>query len=249
MNQERDDRFTPADAEIVKRKARNMFGQHGWNRQDVEDIEAELIFHIWKQSPRHDPAQGPRERFIKKITKNKMLNLIEARKAKKRDGRRNVLLDDAIEGAVLDGRNDPAKIDTQIAVRAVIAQLTPELRQVALLRQEHSERDLEKLLNLTRAQVRTRIHQLANIFRNSGLAPDSDNHSPTEPGSDLQSPIHDSGDRSCKPQSPVSHSATPFPWPKSRRRCVCRCWPSPACSVTTECEVKSASPSIAKSDF
>lgn len=185
MNQLWDDRYTPADAEIVKRKANKMFGHYGWGKDDVEDIQAELIFHVWKQSPRHDPGQGPREGFIKKITKNKMLNLIEARRRKKRDTRGNVPFDDAVEGAVLDGRNDPAKIDTQIAVRAVIDQLPPALRQVALLRAEHSERDLEKLLNLTRAQVRTRIHQLANIFRNSGLAPDSNNQSSNGSGSDI----------------------------------------------------------------
>ena len=37
-----------------------------------------------------------------------------------------------------------------------------------------SERELEKLLNLTRSQVRTRIQRLARIFEEAGLSPNSD---------------------------------------------------------------------------
>jgi DNA-binding transcriptional regulator WhiA len=83
-------------------------------------------------------------------------------------------MDDVGEGALLDGESTPEQIDVGMDVREVIARLPDDLRQVALLRQKHSEKELEGLLDLTRAQVRGRLQRLERIFREAGLAPDSD---------------------------------------------------------------------------
>jgi DNA-directed RNA polymerase specialized sigma24 family protein len=169
-----DARFTEADADIIKRKAKRMAGHYGYRTTDVEDIEQDLATHVFQQTHRHQPERGSREKFVSKVAKNKLLHLIEQRTAQKRDNRRDVRMDDVGEGVLLDGGNAPDRIDVGIDVREVIAQLPDDLRQVALLRQRYSEKELEGLLKLTRAQVRGRLQRLERIFREAGLAPDSD---------------------------------------------------------------------------
>lgn len=174
MGNHADPRFTEEDAEIIKRKAKRLAGHYGYRSSDVEDIEQDLAMHVFQQTHRHQPERGSREKFVSKVAKNKLLNLIEQRTAKKRDRRRDVRMDEVGEGALLDGENTPEQIDVGIDVRTVIALLPEDLRQVALLRQRHSEKELEGLLKLTRAQVRGRLQRLERIFREAGLAPDSD---------------------------------------------------------------------------
>jgi DNA-directed RNA polymerase specialized sigma24 family protein len=173
-----DERFTPADAEIIKRKARKLAGHYGYRASDVEDIEQDLATHVFQQTHRHLPERGSREKFVSKVAKNKLLNLIEKRTAMKRGDGRNVSVDEAGERALLDGSISPDSLDVVIDVRAVIVALPDELRQVALLRQQHSQKELEGLLHLTRAQVRCRIQHLECIFREAGLAPDSERQQP-----------------------------------------------------------------------
>jgi RNA polymerase sigma factor (sigma-70 family) len=169
-----DPRFNEADAAIIKRKAKRLAGHYGYRISDVEDIEQDLAMHVFQQTHRHEPGRGSREKFVSKVAKNKLLNLIEKHTAKKRDRRRDVPADDVGEGALLDGGIAPDRIDLVIDVREAIARLPEDLRQVAVLRQQHSEKELEGLLNLTRAQVRGRLQRLERLLREAGLAPDSE---------------------------------------------------------------------------
>lgn len=174
MGNHADPRYTEEDAEIIKRKARRLAGHYGYRISDVEDIEQDLATHVFQQTHRHEPERGSREKFISRVVKNKLLNLIEQRTAKKRDRRRDVSADDVGDGVLLDAAATPERIDVGIDVRTVIARLPEQLRQVAVLRQEHSEKEIEGLLGLTRAQVRGRLEHLERVFREAGLAPDSE---------------------------------------------------------------------------
>jgi len=171
-----DARFTPADAEVIRKKAATLAGHY--RNSDIDDFEQDLATHVFQQTHRHLPERGSREKFISRVVKNKLLNLIDKRTAMKRGDGRNVSLDEAGERALLDGSISSDRLDVVIDVRAVIVALPDELRQVALLRQQHSEKELEGLLNLTRAQVRGRVQRLEHIFREAGLAPDSERQQP-----------------------------------------------------------------------
>lgn len=171
-----DDRYTPADAEIIKRKARKMIGNFGYSRSDADDIEQELAMHAFRQTGKHDPARGTREKFVEKMARNKILNLIEAKTAAKRDDRRNISIDDASDYAVLDGHVAPEVIDVRLDVGAIINSMPAELRQIAMLRMDMNERDIERELGLTRAQVRTRMQHIAAYFSNTSLNPEKHNH-------------------------------------------------------------------------
>lgn len=178
MGNHEDPRFTEADAAIIKRKAKRLQGHYGYRVSDVEDIEQDLATHVFQQSYRYEPARGSREKFISAVAKHKILHLIEKRTAKKRDRRRDVSADDLGEAALLDGKNTTDQIDRVIDMRDAIACLPEELRQVALLRSEHSEREIEGLLGLTRGQVRGRLQRLEHILREAGFAPNSAGEQP-----------------------------------------------------------------------
>ena len=156
-----DERFTPADAQIIKRKAKRMAGHYGYRTSDVDDIEQDLAMQVFQQTHRHQPDLGSREKFVGKVAKNSLINLIEAKTAKKRDRRRDINVDDAPSDVLLDGHDTPERLDMRLDVRAAIARMPADLREIALLRMELNEREVEAKLGLTRAQVRTRMQRLA----------------------------------------------------------------------------------------
>lgn len=168
MQDKSNERFTAADAAEIKALAKRLKAHYGYRASDIEDLEQEVATHVVQRMDQYVPERGTRGAFVSTIAKNRLLNLIEARTAAKRDGRRNVSLDTA-------GPIDlsPEDIDLKLDVQAALANLPEDLRQVALLRIEHSEREIEALLGLTRAQVRWRMRQLEQALRAAGLAPDS----------------------------------------------------------------------------
>lgn len=172
MGAKPDPRFTESDAEIIQRKAERLVGHYGYRPSDVEDIQQDLAMHVFPRTHLHRPERGSREAFVSQIVKNRILHLIEARTALKRDNRHNVSIDKAGEGTLLDGTNTAEQVDVVIDVREAIERLPEELKQVAILRQQYSESELEGLLGLTRGQVRSRIQRLQRIFRDAHLAPD-----------------------------------------------------------------------------
>lgn len=168
MQDNSDERFTAAAAAEIKLLAKRLKGHYGYRASDIEDLEQELAAHVIQRMDQYVPERGSRGAFVSTVAKNRILNLIEARTAAKRDGRRNVSLDPA--GVPINTSQEG--IDLKLDVRAALADLPDDLRQVALLRMEHTEREIEALLGLTRAQVRWRMRQLEQALRSAGLAPD-----------------------------------------------------------------------------
>lgn len=175
MDNHTDPRFTQTDAEIIQRKVRRLVGHYGIRWNDVGDLEQELAMHVIQQSHHYRPEVGKREAFIETVTKNKILHLIECRTARKRDNRRDVPLETIGECCLLDGDASQERIDLQIDVRNAIVRMPDDLRQFALLRQQYAEREIEKILGLTRGQVRSRVQRLERFLFDAGLAPDSEN--------------------------------------------------------------------------
>lgn len=164
-----DPRYTPDDAEIIKRKAKRLVGHYGYRTADVEDLQQELALHVFPRTRLHQPERGSREGFIGTVASNKIRNVIEQRTAQKRDQRHDVRIDDVGEGAVIDGTIAQERIDQQIDVREALRRMPADLREIALLRAEHTEKELGKLLHLTRAQVRTRLGNLEKFLQDAGF--------------------------------------------------------------------------------
>jgi hypothetical protein len=169
-----DPRFTEADADIIKRKAKRLVGHYGYRTSDVEDIEQDLAMHVFPRTRLHQPEKGSREGFIGTIATNKLRNVIELRTAQKRNRQHDVRIDDLGEGVVNDGTVSQEHLDRQIDVREALRRMPKDLQEIALLRMEHSEKDLEDLLHLTRAQVRVRLDKVEKFLQDAGLDPKSE---------------------------------------------------------------------------
>jgi len=116
MQPQWDDGYQPADAEIVKRLAKRMSGRSGFLPADVPDIEQELGSHVAINICKYDHSRGTRSQFVTTVAKNRLLNLIEMQKAKKRGNCRNVLISDAGEQALMDDSRSQDRID-MVSVR------------------------------------------------------------------------------------------------------------------------------------
>lgn len=171
-----DERYQPADAEIVKRKARQISGPRGYRDCELADIEQELAMQVFQHVHRQRPDRGSRAGFVGKVAKNALLNLIERRSAKKRDDRRNIEYDDGPEGTLLDGETTPEHIDHELDLEEVKRRMPPDLRQVLEMRMAgHSDKELESQLGLSRGKVRTLIQRLEQFGKDEGLdTPDDD---------------------------------------------------------------------------
>lgn len=171
-----DERYQPADAEIVKKKARQMWGPRGYLDYEIADIEQELAMQVFQRIDRQRPDRGPRAGFVAKVAKNALLNLIERRSAKKRDDRRNIEYGDGPEGTLIDGEMTAQQIDLELDLEDMKNRMPPDLRQVLELRMAgHSDRELEDRLGLTRGRVRTLSRRLQQFGTEAGLdTPDED---------------------------------------------------------------------------
>jgi DNA-directed RNA polymerase specialized sigma24 family protein len=176
-----DQRFTPADAEIVKQKARKLAGHFGFRAGDVDDIQQEIALHVFPRTHQHDPSRGTRGGFVNSMADNRVINILEHRTAKRRDNRRDVRIGGGQDHLVMDDATTPDRIDSQIDVQDALRALTPELRQIAVRRISESEAEIASAMGLTRAAVRHRLELIRRHLKDWGLGPDSDDEQPIRP--------------------------------------------------------------------
>lgn len=176
-----DNRFTDADAALIRRKATRLVGQYGYRRQDVPDLEQELALHVVLRSSQYDPARGSRDAFVTTVAKHKLLNLIAARMAAKRGGRNFRL------GAVNEPRAEH-DVALTLDVRDVLARLPEDVRRVVELRPAgHTVAEAGRRLGLSRYRVRQSLEQARLALERANLQPfqinsKSVNHSAGHPG-------------------------------------------------------------------
>lgn len=163
-----DERYTPADAAIIKQKARRMLGRSGYGKSDVEDIEQVAAMHLFQKTHLHRPGRGPREKFVCKVVKNKLLNMIEAKTARKRDNRRDVSLDHVDQAVLRDGRSSE-RAGVQMDVQDALKRMPDGLREIALLRIDLRPSQIEKLPGMTRGKVRWALEQIEQFLHDAGL--------------------------------------------------------------------------------
>jgi hypothetical protein len=160
--------FDPRVAALIRYKARKLVGQHGFTRDDEEDLRQELALHVVKGLQRHDPARGSERTFADRIVTSKVASIIERARAQKRDRTRERLLSDDVE---IVARSAPA-VDLLADVRRAVATLPLYLRPVASLLENHTQAEVARRTRLTRQQVRTMRKRIARHFRAHGLSPD-----------------------------------------------------------------------------
>ncbi|HOY62649.1 MAG TPA: sigma factor [bacterium] len=84
---EKDGGFDEYELTTIRVKARKLIGKAGFTRDDLEDIQQEIVLDILQRLPAYDPEKSSRHTFINDIADNKIAALIEERNAEKRDYR------------------------------------------------------------------------------------------------------------------------------------------------------------------
>lgn len=150
--------FNPYAADLIKHKTRRLIGHRGINRDDAEEIAQDVAAHLIERMPQFDPSRATVNTFIDRVVKNKLLNVIEARGAQKREGqRRNRPLDDVSPEALLEYGRTTADVDLALDVRDLLKGMPPELRVFADRLMLETPVEAARTLGLTRAQMRSRM--------------------------------------------------------------------------------------------
>lgn len=170
---------------LIKKKVYELVGKVGYSESDREDLEQELLLHLFENMHRFNPDKGMRSTFVDRVISNKLAHFIESRKCIKRGlGRKmslEFLREDAEEPGELSNADYCARIggnfcgheervDLRIDIERAMKALPDPLREVA-------ERlmDLEKIdeisshMGIHRSTVYEHIKLIRKRFEDAGI--------------------------------------------------------------------------------
>lgn len=166
--------LTPYLTALIEVKARQLVGKAGYTPDDIKDIEQDLTQDLLERLPKFDPAKASINTFADRVVGRRICNLTRDRQADMRDWRREAFsLDEEIEtdeGSTArheffsqdkvdlrTGRYDRSateRANLQMDMEAVLASLTPELRQVADMLRTQSVAEVARELGIPRGTFR-----------------------------------------------------------------------------------------------
>ena len=178
--------LTPYLTALIEVKARQLVGKTGYTQDDIKDIEQDLTQDLLERLPNFDPAKASLNTFADRVVGRRICNLLRDRQAAIRDYRREAFSLNAEietdEGSIerhefisqdevdlLTGRYDrpsAERASLQMDLEAVLAGLSPELRQVADMLRTQSVAEVARELGIPRGTFRDRyLERLREAFR------------------------------------------------------------------------------------
>jgi len=170
---------------LVQCKARQLVGKAGYTQDDLVDIEQDLIKSLLACMPQFDSAKATLNTFADRVVGSRIVDLLRRRNAEIRNrGREAFSLNEEIEtedGSVeiietvsqdeIDlrtgryNRPEAERAHLQIDLNAVVAGLSPELRQVADMLRTQSVAEVARELGIPRRTFREKhLAQLREVF-------------------------------------------------------------------------------------
>ena len=162
-----DERYTPADAELIRSKTRKLVQKHRYRRSDQEDLEQKLAMHLWKRMKNYSPEIGDRRAFVHTILENEIANMITHDTALKRDVRRERPLPDGAAEIFPDKRRRH-DADLRMDIDSLIKCLPSDLQSIARQRMFMAEAEFTELTGMTRGKIRQRMQEIAKDFASKG---------------------------------------------------------------------------------
>jgi len=177
--------------DMVSTKATQLVGKAGFTSDDVEDIKQEMILDLQERLRKYDPSKSDYKLFVTCVVDRKGRNLIRHCKTGIRDHRRegcslndeiNVGEDEPVQRLTTISQDDhdirlgkyrrPAEERTHLHMdmETALADLSPELRQAALMLQTMSVSKVACELGIPRRTFRDKyLAQLREAFKAKGL--------------------------------------------------------------------------------
>lgn len=80
--------FDPEITVLVRNSARKLCRSPGFSRDEFEDIQQELLLHLWERRHLYDPTKASPAGFACMLIKRKVISMVRHRNAEKRSPRR-----------------------------------------------------------------------------------------------------------------------------------------------------------------
>jgi RNA polymerase sigma factor (sigma-70 family) len=173
-------------ARFIRHKTRQLVGRAGFTTADRADLDQELKLRLWRRFPQFDPAKSDWPAFVVTVVERHVATLLEARRRRKRgehvavrslaeptcngDGH-IVELGETIateQREALTGTQhvpDTARIELVQDVAAVLAQLSPEERELCELLQTRSLAEVARAKNVSRSTLTALLSRCRDAFR------------------------------------------------------------------------------------
>lgn len=177
-------------ARTVRCTARWMVGRAGFTREDVEDLEQELMVDLLRRLDRFDPTRAGRATFIARVVENRAASLLAARNTAQRawtrdatslsdetdddegngcSDRRAPLASDADRRPGVPLRRCPvAQVDLRLDVAVVVAALPADLRSLCERLRTASLTDVARAMGVPRTTLYRQIAVLRRRFARAG---------------------------------------------------------------------------------
>ena len=184
--------FSEWEVGIVRKIAGQMVRSGGFSSNDRDDLEQELLIHLWKSRDAYKPGHASRcgyETYIRKILNKKQTDLVRERAFQLRQAGCAAAVSDIPADEKSSDTSKTPKPGTAVSsflphkefnvehsvvlreeIRRVLCRLTERKRQICiLLSKGHRPADIAEELNISRDTVYIHIRQLRTIFENEGL--------------------------------------------------------------------------------
>jgi len=173
---------------IIRRKVDVLIGRAGFKDTDRHSLQQELTVRLMQSLSRFDPRKAHRKTFSTTVVERSVAKILRFQRAKKRDCRRlqslnapvringgSVELGDTIGTAEYDARRGRAtpcpnrQVELEHDLKAVIASLPAELRELAELLKDQSLVQIARKMNVSKRRLRTLINELREVFEENNL--------------------------------------------------------------------------------
>ena len=178
-------RYGGVDSYAVKHvsfKARVLLRTPHFNKDDLEDLEQELMLAYLLAWPSFDPDKGNPKSFIKAVVNNRAAEILREAEAQKRwTGRKTLSLstpladdtdatigdqitsDESLWGDVFGAQSHSA-VEQNMDHERMLAELPKDLRQTYRLLMEYSVTEAAELLGIPRTTMSSRLKKLKKFM-------------------------------------------------------------------------------------
>ena len=186
------DWLSPKVQKIIKIKARQLVGRHGFTVDDIKDIEQEITIHVWQRREKYDPTKAKYNTFVSRIIDKKIVNIIEYQHAQKRDCnipcdslddeicasddnsllRHEVVSQDdflRLTGKAVRSQEELQDLRIDFDIERFIQSLPPSLQLIARLLLDMKISEVARATGLPRSTVNDRRMKLRRILKERGL--------------------------------------------------------------------------------
>jgi RNA polymerase sigma factor (sigma-70 family) len=175
------DCLAPGILRFIRQQSRYLVRQLRLAHLSREDVEQELLIDLWQRWDRFDATRSQERTFVRRVVRNKMVELVRYHNRKKRGGRA-VSLDQVLQqrndnesgddvsgdAPYVESAAEPA-IELAIDVATIVDAMPDDLRLLCDRLENFSRCDIRRDLGLSKRVLQQQIRQLRDRFSAAGM--------------------------------------------------------------------------------